>query len=219
MWVISEITPEFEKSMLAVLEVYERQYNPDYPVICFDEVTRQLLSETRKALAMQPGKLKRFDYEYERRGTVNLFVVIEPKGKKRYIFVTKHHKKKDFARVIKKLVTQIYRRAKKLILVLDNLNTHREETLIEVFGERIGKAIGKKIEWHYTPKHGSWLNQAEIENHVLSQQCLKRRIPTFQRIQHEIAVWVKKRNLKDIGITWQFTREKAREKFHLQKPC
>lgn len=215
MWVISEITPEFEKRMFDVLEVYERPYDPKYPVICFDEISKQLLAETRNSLPMHSGKLKKYDYEYERNGTVNLFVIVEPKGKKRKVYVTKHRKKKDFAKVVKKLVTKIYKKAKKLIFVLDNLNTHNKQTLLDVLGEKEGKKIARKIEWHYTPKHGSWLNQAEIENHVLSQQCLTRRIPTFQTMQHEVACWVRKRNDKGIGINWQFTREKAQEKFKL----
>jgi transposase len=215
MWVISKITPEFEKRMLDVLEVYERPYDPKYPVICLDEISKQLLAETRDSLPMQAGKVKKCDYEYARHGTVNLFVIVEPKGKKRYVFVTKHRKKEDFAKVVKKLVRKVYKRVKKVIVVLDNLNTHNKQTLIEVFGEKEGSTIARKIEWHYTPKHGSWLNQAEIENHVLSLQCLNRRIATFQRMQHEVAEWVKKRNEKRMGIVWQFTREKAKKKFKL----
>jgi len=215
MWVISKITPEFEKRMLDVLEVYERPYDAKYPVICFDEMSKQLLAETRDFLPMKSGRTKKYDYEYTRNGTANLFVAVEPKGKKRRVFVTKHRKKKDFAKVVKKIVTKVYKKAKKIILVLDNLNTHNKKTLIEILGEKEGEKIAKKIEWHYSPKHGSWLNQAEIENHVLSQQCLNRRIPTFQTMQHEVAIWVKKRNEKEVGINWQFTREKAKEKFHL----
>lgn len=215
MWVISKITPEFEKKMFDVLEVYERPYNPAHPVVCFDEMSKQLLAETRDALPMKSGKVKKYDYEYTRNGTVNLFVAVEPKGKKRRVFVTKHRKKKDFAKVVKKLVTKVYKKAKRIIFVLDNLNTHNKKTLIEILGEKEGKKIAKKIEWHYTPKHGSWLNQAEIENHVLSQQCLNRRVPTFQTMQHEVAAWVKKRNQKGVGINWQFTREKATAKFQL----
>lgn len=215
MWVISEITPAFEEHMLDVLEVYERPYNAEYPVICFDEISKQLLVETRTALPIEPGRLKKCDFEYIRNGTVNLFVVIEPKGKKRYVFVTKHRKKKDFATVIKKLVSKVYKKAKKIILVLDNLNTHNKQTLLSMLGDKEGKKIARKIEWHYTPKHGSWLNQAEIENHVISQQCLNRRLPTFQAMQHEVACWVKQRNEKGIGINWQFTRQKAQEKFKL----
>jgi hypothetical protein len=217
MWCIPTITPEFEKKMLDVLEVYERPYDEKYPVICFDEISKQLLAETRAPLPIQSGKAKRYDYEYTRNGTVNLFVAVEPKGKKRYIFPTKQRKKKDFAKVIQKLVTKKYRRAKKILLVTDNLNIHTEKTITEVLGEKEGKKITGKIEWHYTPKHASWLNQAEIENHALSTQCLKRRIPTFQTMQHEISVWAKDRNKKQIGIHWQFTREKALDKFQLNK--
>lgn len=203
--------------MLDVLAVYERPYDEKYPVICFDEISKQLLSETREPLPIQTGKAKRYDYEYTRHGTVNLFVAVEPKGKKRYIFPTKRRTKKDFAKVIQKLVKKKYKKAKKIIFVMDNLNIHTEKTLTEVFGEKEAKKITRKIGWHYTPKHASWLNQAEIENHSLSTQCLRRKIPTFQTIQHEVAVWTNNRNQKQIGINWQFTREKAIDKFQLNK--
>lgn len=215
MWAIPKITPLFEKRMLDLVEIYGRPYDPNYAVVCFDEKSKQLLEDARQSIIVKSGKPAKYDYEYIRHGTVNLFVAVEPKGKKRHVFVTKHRKKKDFAKVVKKLVTKTYKKAKKIILVVDNLNIHSKKTLIAVFGEKEGKKLNKKIEWHYTPKHASWLNQAELEIHSLSTQCLKRRIPTFQKMQSEVAAWVKHRNRKGIGINWQFDEITAKEKFKL----
>ncbi len=215
MWSIPKVTPLFEKRMLDLTEVYGRDHDEKYPVVCFDEKSKQLLEDARQPVLVKEAKSAKYDYEYIRHGTVNLFVAVEPKGEKRYVFVTKHRKKKDFAKVVKKLVTKIYRKAKKIIFVVDNLNIHSKKTLVAVFGEKESKKLNKKIEWHYTPKHASWLNQAELEIHSLSTQCLKRRTPTFQKMQSEVAAWVKDRNEKGVGINWQFTTEKAKEKFKL----
>ena len=173
------------------------------------------MEDARQEITGGCGKPEKYDYEYIRHGRVNLFVAVEPKGKKRYVLVTTHRKQKDFAKGGKKLVTKIYKGAKKIIFVVDNLNIHSKKTLIAGFGGKEAKELNKKIEWHYTPKHASWLNRAELEIHSLSTQCLKRRIPTFQKMQSETAAWVKGRNNKRIGINWQFTREKAQEKFQL----
>lgn len=214
MWVISRITPEFEQKMNDVLEVYERAYDPKKPVVCIDEKSKQLLREIREPIGTTPGKPLRADYEYERNGTCNIFVAVEPKGKKRTVRVTRHRAGEDWAALINYLVKHVYKRIKKLVLVEDNLNTHNKETLIEHPGEE-GKKIARKIEWHYTPKHGSWLDQAEIEIHALSKQCLNRRIPDIHTMQSELAACVRKRNRDRCGINWQFTREKAKKKFHL----
>lgn len=197
-----------------VLEVYERPYDPDIPVVCFDEKSKQLLDKVRENLPARPGKERRKDYEYKRHGTVNLFVSVEPKGKKRTIKVTKRRTKVDFAKEIKRLITKTYRKAEKLIMVLDNLNTHREKAIREVLGEE-AEEILKKIEFHYTPKHASWLNMAEIEMSALTTQCLRQMIPTFQGMQRQTAAWVRDRNEKRVGINWTFTRTKARQKFKL----
>lgn len=202
--------------MFDVLKVYARPYDPKKPVVCIDEKSKQLLGDTRLPVKAKPGKPAKIDYEYERKGTVNLFVAVEPKGKKRKVRVTRHRKKKDYASFIKYLVEHVYKKVKKIVLVEDNLNTHNKETLIEILGEKVGKRIVRKIEWHFTPKHASWLDQAEIEIHSLEQQCLSRRIPDFHTMQAEVAAYVRKRNEDNCGINWQFTREKAREKFHLQ---
>ena len=201
--------------MLDVLEVYEREYDSEYPVICIDEKSKQLLKETRKPILQQRGKAHRSDYEYERNGTCNLFVAVEPKRGKRTVRVTRRRAGRDYASFVKFLVDHVYRKARKIILVEDNLNTHNKKTLIEHLGEKVGKRIAAKIEWHFTPKHASWLDQAEIEIHSLEQQCLNRRIPDIHTIQSEVAACVRKRNQDRIKIKWQFTREKALQKFHL----
>jgi len=180
-----------------------------------DEKSKQLLGDTRTALLGKQGKPTRSDYEYKRNGTCNLFVAVEPKGCKRIVRVTKRRTAKDYSSFIKYLITHIYKKAKKIVLVEDNLNTYNRETLIEVLGEKEGKKIARKVEWHYTPKHASWLDQAEIEIHALEQQCLNRRIPDFHTMQSEVAACVKKRNQDKCGIDWQFTRKKAKEKFKL----
>lgn len=201
--------------MLDVLEVYEREYDPQKPVVCLDEKTKQLTRDTRPPTAGKPGKSIRADYEYQRNGTCNLFVAVEPKGKKRVVRITKRRTAKDYASFMKFLVVHAYRKAQKIILVEDNLNTHNRDTLIEALGEKTGNRIAAKIEWRYTPKHASWLNQAEIEIHSLEQQCLNRRIPDFHTMQSEAAACVKQRNQNRCGINWQFTREKAKQKFKL----
>jgi hypothetical protein len=200
--------------MMDILEVYERPYNPNCPVVCFDEKNKQLLGKIREDLPVRPGKARRKDYEYKRNGTVNLFVSVEPKGKKRTIKVTKRRTKVDFAKEIKRLVTKTYKKAQRLIMVLDNLNTHREKAIREVLGEEAEKIL-KKIEFHYTPNHASWLNMAEIEISALTTQCLRQMIPTLQETQRQTAAWVKDRNQKEVGINWTFTRTKARQKFKL----
>ena len=201
--------------MMDILEVYERPYNPDFPVVCFDEKSKQLLQDKRTAIAVKPGRIKKQDYEYQRNGTVNLFVAVEPLAGRRRVRVTKRRTKSHFAREIRQLVTKDYQEAKRVILVMDNLNTHREESLVKELGKREARKILGKIEWHFTPKHASWLNMAEIEISVLSSQCLKRRIPAFQEMQKQVAAWVRDRNRRRSGINWTFTRKEAFQKFKL----
>lgn len=215
MWCIPKVTPEFKKKMLDVLEVYERKYDPLLPVVCLDEKSKQLIRDARKPIAGKPGKQAKTDYEYRRNGTCNLFVAIEPKGRKRIVRVTRRRTGKDYVSFLKFLVDHVYEKAEKIVLVEDNLNTHNKETLITILGENEGKRIARKIEWHYTPKHASWLDQAEIEIHSLEQQCLNRRIPDFHTMQSEVAACVRKRNQDKCGINWQFTREKAKQKFKI----
>jgi transposase len=201
--------------MMDILEVYERPFNPDFPVVCFDEKSQQLLKDKRPSLTVKPSKVRRQDYEYQRYGTVNLFVATEPQAGKRRVTVTKRRTKGDFAREIRRLVTQDYRDARKVILVMDNLNTHTKKSIIGELGKEEAGRILDKIEWHFTPKHASWLNMAEIEISVLSKQCLKRRISTFQDMQKQVAAWARDRNRRRSGIHWTFTRKEARRKFKL----
>lgn len=213
MWCIKKIDAEYEERMMDVLEVYERPYDPNKPVICLDEKSVQLLAETRRPVPAKPGTVKRTDYEYKRHGTVNLFVMVEPKGKHHRVTVTKRRTKADFAKEMEKIITNDYAKAEKVILVTDNLNIHSPQVILETLGEERGRPIVDKIEWHYTPKHASWLDMAEIEINALSSQCLQQKISTFQGMQQQTAAWTKDRNKKQIGINWQFTREKAKEKF------
>lgn len=216
MWCIPKVTPEFKRKMMDVLKVYEREYNPQKPVVCMDEKSKQLLEDTRTEVLGKPGKPTRADYEYKRNGTCNLFVAVEPKAGKRVVRVTKRRTKKDYASFVRHLVDSVYGKAKKVVLVEDNLNTHNKASLIECLGEKEGKRIAGKIEWHFTPKHASWLDQAEIEIHSLETQCLNRRIPNFHTMQSEVAACVRKRNRDKCGIKWQFTREEAKQKFKLE---
>jgi DDE superfamily endonuclease len=215
MWVIPTITIEFIERMLDVLEVLERPFNPLFPVVCLDEKSKQLLKEVRQFLGIRPGKPKRVDYEYERNGTANVFVAIEPKAGKRIARVTRFRKKWDFAFFIKFLVDYVYPTAEKIVLILDNLNTHSKKALIDIFGETEGGRLAQRIEWHHTPKHASWLDPAEIEIHCLETICLKKRIGTLDDMREEVAAYVKERNDYHCGINWQFTRKRAIEKFHL----
>jgi DDE superfamily endonuclease len=218
MWCIPEVTPEFETKMLDVLEVYERPYDPKRPVICIDEKSKQLLEDRRKPITGKKGESGKYDYEYKRNSTCNIFVAVEPKGKRRTVRVSRRRAGKDWASFLRYLVRHVYKRVKKLIIVEDNLNTHNREMLMKELGEE-RRRIARKIEWHFTPNHASWLDQAEIEIHALEAECLKRRIPDFHTMQSEIAACVRKRNKNKCGIKWQFTRKKAREKFHLQESC
>lgn len=215
MWCIPFITPEYKTRMLDVLEVYERPYNPRFPVVCLDENSKPLLRDARATLRVRKGKPGRADYEYERHWICNLFVAVEPKAGKRTVRVTRRRTKQEDSSFIKHLALTGYKKAKKIVRVEDNLNTHGEKVLTGVFGEREGRKIAKKMEWHFTPKHASWLDQAEIEIHALEQQCLKRRIGEFQMLQKEVAACVRRRNQDRCRINWQFTRKKATVKFRL----
>jgi hypothetical protein len=200
--------------MLDILELYERPYNPKEVIICFDEKSKQLLAHKRNPLPAKPGMPERYDSEYVRNGTVNLFVAVEPKAGKRHILIRKQRTGEDFAIFIDWLVG-LYPKADKVIIVLDNLNTHAEKWIFETFKKEKAEKIMTKIEFHYTPYHGSWLNMAEIEISVLETECLNRRIPDLETLRKEIIAWMKMRNDQKAQINWRFTREKAREKFNL----
>lgn len=195
-----------------VLDVYKRPYNGDYPVVCVDESNKQLIKETREPIAAEPGKPERYDTEYERNGVSNIFLACEPLKGKRQIKLTDHRKKTDFAEFIKELVDLHYANVKKIVLVMDNLNTHNGSSLYETFEPAEAKRILDKLEIHYTPKHGSWLNMAEIELSHLSRQCLDRRIADKDIMSAEVLAWCNDRNNEKIKIDWQFTTADARIK-------
>lgn len=214
MWCIPKVTPEFVERMEDVLSLYEKPYDPEEPVICFDEKSKQLLKETRETKQTRKGKFRRRDYEYERNGTKNIFVTVEPKGGYRSVTVTERRTREDFAKEIQRIIhLRRYRKAKKIHLVLDNLNTHFEKSFLETFGKEKTKKIMECIQFHYTPKHASWLNMAEIEIGILDRQSIKGRIPTKEKLKERISVWQRKRNGKKSEIRWTFTVKKAREKF------
>ncbi len=216
MWCVSTITKEYEQRMMDVLEVYERSYDSRKPVVCIDEKSVALREESRKSQSMKPGRVRRKDYEYIRHGVANIFVAVEPKGKHRVLRSTKRRTKKDFARFMQYLLVNTYADAERVVMVLDNLNTHFATSFYETFSKEEADRLLSRLELHYTPKHASWLNMAEIELSALSTQCLKRTIGTFQTLQRQIAIWKDNRNRKQIGIHWQFTRKKAQDTFKLK---
>jgi transposase len=196
-----------------VLEVYTRPYDPRRPqVVCMDETSKQLLRDTRQPLTMEPGRPERHDYEYERGGVVNLFVFCEPLQGKRWVDVTERRTRTDWAAQIKELVDERYPEAERIVLVMDNLNTHTPASLYKAFDPAEAKRLAEKLEIHYTPKHGSWLNMAEIELSVLSRQCLDRRVPDFETLQTEVRAWQERRDAAGGKIDWRFGTEDARIK-------
>ena len=198
--------------MEEVLDVYALPHDPEEPVICFDELSRQLLDHVLEPLPMEPGKPKRVDYEYERKGTANLFLSFQPSTGWRHVEVTERRTKGDFAEQMKQLVDVHFPHARLLHVVLDNLNTHIFASLYEVFPPEEAQRIRKRLVFHYTPKHGSWLKQAEIELSVLSRQCLNRRIPDRNTLSREVAVWEERRNQAKAKINWLFNVGDARIK-------
>jgi len=211
-WCIPEVSAEFVACMEDVLELYAEPYDPRRPQVNFDETSKQLISETRRPLPAQPGQPERFDYEYEREGTRNLFLFTEPQAGWRHLNVTEQRTMVDFAHQMKWLVDVAYPEAEVIRVVLDNLNTHKAASLYEAFAPEEARRIVKKVEFHYTPKHGSWLNMAEIELSVLQRQCLARRIPDQATLVHEVSAWEKERNEKQATIDWRFSVTDAREK-------
>jgi len=195
-----------------VLEVYTRPYDPKRPQVCMDETSKQLLREVREPLPIQPGQPARLDYEYERAGVVNLFLFCEPLAGRRWVEVTEQRTKTDWAHQIQELVDDRYPEAECIVLVMDNLNTHTPAALYEVFPPAEAKRLADKLEIHYTPKHGSWLNIAEIELSVLGRQCLDRRVLDFATLAAEVAAWQDQRNTAGDTVDWRFTTADARIK-------
>ncbi len=193
-----------------VLDLYQEPFNPAKPVVTFDERAVQLISEVRQPVPAQPGQLERYDYEYKREGMANLFEFFQPLAGWRHLKVTDHRAKGDFAQCMKELVDVHFPEAEVIRVVLDNLNTHELSALYEIFEPAEARRIARKLEFHYTPKHGSWLNMVEIEFSVLSRQCLDRRIPDTEILKSEVAGWAKQRNAQKATVNWRFTTRGAR---------
>lgn len=214
MWCVPDITPEFTQRMEHILDLYAMPYNPQEPLLCFDEKSIQLLEDTHRVSQTKEGIVRKRDYEYKRNGTANIFVAVEPQAGFRTTRVTNRRTKKDFAHEIWRIATlPRYRHAHRIRIVLDNLNTHYASSLIETFGEEKTKKIMERIVFHYTPKHASWLNMAEIEISILSRQCLKQRIPSAEKLREKLAFWQKRRNHRKEKIQWRFTKQDARNVF------
>ena len=212
MWCITEITPEYRKRMYRLLDLYKKPYNPELPVVCLDEKSKQLLSDSRAPIPMKPGSVKKYDYEYRRNGTCNIFVAVEPKAGNHYIQVTDHRKREDFAMFVKYLIDEKYKQAKKVQLVVDNLNTHFKKSFYETFSKQEYKRLLKRITFIYTPKHASWLNMAEIEINLLDHECLDRNIGDRLELEKQVNAWCSQNNDEKRTINWGFTRYKADKK-------
>ncbi|MGC2489015.1 MAG: IS630 family transposase [Candidatus Sulfotelmatobacter sp.] len=212
-WVIPpKANSAFVAAMEDVLTVYTRPRDPDYPLVCLDETSKQLIAETRLAIPMKPGRPARCDYEYARNGTANLFMLFAPLEGWRHVKVTDRHTAVDYAHVLKDLADLHFAKAKIIVLVQDNLNIHSKSSLYEAFPAAEARRLVERFEWHYTPKHGSWLDLAESELGVLSSQCLDRRIPDKRTLSDEIAAWENDRNANHAKASWHFTTPDARIK-------
>jgi len=197
--------------MEMVLDVYKRPYNAQYPVVCMDESPKQLIAETKTPIPAAPGRPYRSDYEYKRCGVCNIFMASEPLAGKRIVKITERKTKRDWALFLEEIADQ-YQEAERITLVMDNLNTHTPGALYETFCPDKAKALWDRFEFVYTPKHGSWLNMAEIELNVLIGQCLGRRIDNVEEVKQEVSAWQEHRNNKEAKVNWQFTADDARIK-------
>jgi transposase len=210
---------DFVWRMEDVLDLYARPYDPERPVVCFDEQPRQLIAEVRTAMPAAPGRPQRVDYEYRRQGTANLFLSFEPLAGRRHVAVTAQRTAQDFAQQMRALVDAHYPAAAVIAVVLDNLSTHSPAALYQAFPPAEARRLLQRLEFHYTPKHGSWLNMAELEFSALSRQCLDRRIPDQETLRHEIATWEAGRNATRATVHWRFTVTDARTKLHRLYPA
>jgi hypothetical protein len=201
-----------------VLEVYQRPHDPARPVVCVDETTKQLLKETRQPVAMRKGRPQRVDYEYERNGTASIFMIFAPLEGRREALVTERHTAIDYAHALKHVADEMFPHAEKIVLVQDNLNTHKPASLYQAFEAKEARRLTERLEWHYTPKHGSWLDLAESELSVLSSQCLDRRIGDIESLRGEVEAWVADRNKNQAKADWQFTTDDARVKLKTLYP-
>ena len=193
-----------------VLEVYQRPHDPAYPLVCVDETSKQLIAETRAPIAAKPGRVERVDYEYQRNGTVNLFMMFAPLEGWRQVKCTDRHAAVDYAQALKELSDTHFPKASKIVLVQDNLSTHKPASLYEAFPAAEARRLVERFEWHYTPTHGSWLDRAESELGILSSQCLDRRVPDKQTLIGEVTAWQARRNKNHAKADWQFTTADAR---------
>lgn len=203
---------EFVAQMEDVLEVYHRPHDSKRPVICLDEKQKQLIGEVREPIPASPGRPMRFDTHYRRHGVANLFIAFEPLAARRHVTVTDTRTRLDFARFVRTLVDEHYPDAERIVLVMDQLNTHSVGSLYEAFPPAEARRLARKLDVHHTPKHGSWLNMAEIELSVLGRQCLDRRIPDPPKLQREIDAWAATRAAANAGVNWHFTTDDARIK-------
>jgi hypothetical protein len=214
-----EANAEFVCAMEDVLEVYHRPYDEKRPQVCLDEASKQLVGEVVQPIPAEPGQPERFDYEYVRNGTANLFMISEPLAGWRHVMVTERRTAKDFAEVLRWLAEDVYPEAEKVVLVMDNLNTHKLASLYEAFPPEQARRIAERFEVHHTPKHGSWLNVAEIELSVLIRQCLDRRIESENELLKELEPWEVERNDREVGVNWRFTTANARIKLRRLYPA
>ena len=215
MWCIGKLTEEYRRRMYDVLDVYAHPYREREPVICIDEKSKQLIRDNRAPLLMQAGAPAKHDYEYVRAGTCNIFVAVEPRGGRRVVQVTERRTKSDFVNFVQRLLERTYASAKTVHLVLDNLNTHFRSCFEEVLGPEAAAALLRRVVFHHTPKHASWLNMAEIEISILDRQCLRRRLADKATARREVNAWQRQRNAERRGIEWTFTRQDADRKLRL----
>jgi DDE superfamily endonuclease len=219
MWCIPPAAnAEFVWRMEDVLAVYKRPYDPDFPQVCMDESSKQLVAEVRQPKEVKPGQVRLQDYEYERKGTCNLFMFFEPLRGQRRVWVTDQRRKIEWACCIKRLLEEVYPTAKKVVLVCDNLNTHTGGALYQAFTPTVAKGLCDRLEFHNTPKHGSWLNMAETELSVLASQCLDRRMDSPEFVREEVTGWEANRNRKEAKVRWRFTTADARVKLERLYP-
>jgi len=212
MWCVGRLTTEYRERMYALCDLYARPYDLQQPVVCVDEKSKQLLAASRPALEAKPGQVAKEDYEYERRGTCNLFVAVEPKGGHREVAITARRTKADFVQFVCGLLQTVYATVQLLHLVVDNLNTHFRSSFEEVLGPEAAAPVLARIEFHYTPKHASWLNMAELEIGIMEKQCTGRRMADQGLVADEVAAWQHRRNVEKRGINWKFSREIADRK-------
>lgn len=218
MWCVGDLNDEYIRRMEEVLRTYEKPYSAAEPVVCLDEKPVTLHADVRPSRPAAPGKVARRDNEYKRCGTANIFCVVEPKAGRHFTEATPNRSAVEFARTVER-ITRAYPFARKIHLVMDNLNTHCEKSLIDHFGEQEGRYLWSRFQVHYTPKHGSWLNQAEIALSLFSRQCLgRRRIPALAQLIEAAGAWNRRMNRKRVKINWCFTRKKARQKLRYEAP-